>query len=73
MKESFVCDEETDALAEVSLLLTIPLRLGNDFMLQVALNMDEGYDHSYFFIQTFVGKHIEFHAWQLKKALEASV
>lgn len=35
--------------------------------------MAEGYDHSYYFIQTFIGKHIEFHAMQLKQALEASV
>lgn len=30
--------------------------------------MAEGYDHSYYFIQTFIGKHIEFHAEQLRKA-----
>lgn len=64
---------ETAAFVQVSLLLTVPLRLDNAFVLQVALNMAEGYDHSYFFIQTFVGKHVEFHATQLKKALEASV
>lgn len=37
---------------------------------EVVLNMQEGYDHSYFFIQTFVGKHIEFHAKELKLALK---
>ncbi|PXF43377.1 S-formylglutathione hydrolase [Gracilariopsis chorda] len=32
---------------------------------KVDLNMAEGYDHSYFFIQTFVEKHISFHAQAL--------
>lgn len=29
---------------------------------QLTLNMHEGYDHSYFFIATFIEDHIEFHA-----------
>jgi len=28
----------------------------------VTLNMREGYDHSYYFISTFVDDHLEFHA-----------
>ena len=30
------------------------------------LNMQEGYDHSYFFIASFIGEHIAFHASYLK-------
>lgn len=33
--------------------------------LNLTLNMREGYDHSYFFIATFVHSHIEFHAKHL--------
>ena len=32
----------------------------------VVLRMQEGYDHSYFFISTFIGEHIENHARALK-------
>uniref|UniRef100_U5EZ10 S-formylglutathione hydrolase n=1 Tax=Corethrella appendiculata TaxID=1370023 RepID=U5EZ10_9DIPT len=32
----------------------------------VILNMREGYDHSYFFIATFIGEHIDYHARFLK-------
>jgi S-formylglutathione hydrolase len=31
----------------------------------LALNMREGYDHGYFFIQTFIGDHIAWHAERL--------
>ena len=31
------------------------------------LNMREGYDHSYFFISSFIEQHLEFHAQQLLK------
>jgi S-formylglutathione hydrolase len=31
----------------------------------LTLNMREGYDHGYFFIQTFVGSHIAWHAQRL--------
>ena len=29
------------------------------------LRIREGYDHSYFFIATFIGEHIAYHAQQL--------
>ena len=29
---------------------------------QLTLNMHEGYDHSYFFIASFIEEHLEFHA-----------
>jgi S-formylglutathione hydrolase len=29
---------------------------------QATIRMQEGYDHSYFFIATFVGEHVAFHA-----------
>lgn len=32
---------------------------------KVSVNMAEGYDHSYFFVQTFLEKHIRFHALNL--------
>lgn len=34
--------------------------------------MAEGYDHSYYFIQTFIGKHVQFHAERLQKAVKAT-
>ena len=37
-----------------------------DKAMPVVLRMQEGYDHSYFFIQTFVDDHIEHHAKVLK-------
>lgn len=33
---------------------------------QLSLRMQTGYDHSYFFISSFIGEHIEFHAKYLK-------
>lgn len=33
---------------------------------ETAVRLQEGYDHSYFFISTFVGEHIAFHAKALK-------
>jgi len=33
----------------------------------VTLRMQEGYDHSYFFIQTFIDDHLEWHAKRLKR------
>ena len=35
----------------------------SDYPLQ--LNMQEGYDHSYFFISSFIEQHLEFHAQHL--------
>jgi len=32
---------------------------------QLTLNMQDGYDHSYFFISTFIDEHLEFHAGHL--------
>jgi S-formylglutathione hydrolase len=32
----------------------------------VRINMREGYDHSYFFISTFIGEHLRFHADALR-------
>lgn len=37
----------------------------NDHPLQ--LRMQEGYDHSYYFIQTFIKDHVEFHAKHFQK------
>mmetsp|Transcript_17370 Transcript_17370/g.28537 ORF Transcript_17370/g.28537 Transcript_17370/m.28537 type:complete len:457 (+) Transcript_17370:100-1470(+) len=45
---------------------------------KVTLNMRDGYDHSYYFIATFIGDHINFHAKRLRSkyaeilALESS-
>lgn len=33
----------------------------------LSLNMREGYDHSYYFIASFIESHIQFHAAQLKR------
>ncbi len=32
----------------------------------LTLRIQPGYDHSYFFIQTFIDEHLEFHAQYLK-------
>ncbi|WP_068547554.1 S-formylglutathione hydrolase [Thalassotalea crassostreae] len=34
---------------------------------EATLRLQEGYDHSYFFISTFIGEHIAFHAKHLKR------
>ena len=34
-------------------------------LVMLELNMREGYDHGYFFIQTFIASHIEWHARRL--------
>ena len=33
----------------------------------LTLNMREGYDHSYYFISTFMAEHIAWHAGRLKE------
>jgi S-formylglutathione hydrolase len=33
----------------------------------LTLRMQEGYDHSYHFIATFIGEHIKYHAKALKQ------
>ena len=35
--------------------------------IDLTLNMREGYDHSYYFISTFLGDHVRWHAERLKK------
>jgi len=35
--------------------------------IELALHQREGYDHSYYFISSFIGQHIEFHAKHLKQ------
>ncbi|MFM2479537.1 S-formylglutathione hydrolase [Celerinatantimonas sp. MCCC 1A17872] len=37
--------------------------------LPLTLRMQAGYDHSYFFIQTFIGEHLEFHARYLNSKI----
>jgi S-formylglutathione hydrolase len=34
---------------------------------KVTLRYQEGYDHSYFFVSTFIDQHIEFHAMRLRR------
>lgn len=34
---------------------------------KVTLRMQDGYDHSYFFISTFISQHVAFHAAALNK------
>ncbi|GMH66689.1 hypothetical protein TrRE_jg2033, partial [Triparma retinervis] len=40
---------------------------------KVTLRMQEGFDHSYFFINTFISSHVDFHAKRLHKAQRAKV
>ena len=37
----------------------------------LTLRMQEGYDHSYFFISSFVDDHLDFHAKALKARFSA--
>jgi S-formylglutathione hydrolase len=34
----------------------------------VTMRLQEGYDHSYFFMSTFMEEHVDFHAQHLNKA-----
>lgn len=34
---------------------------------KLTLRMHDGYDHGYFFIQSFIDEHLQFHALQLQK------
>lgn len=58
--------------------LLISQGTGDDFLLngqlltdslpehpRIDVRMEEGYDHSYYFIATFIEEHIDFHAKQL--------
>jgi len=44
----------------------ISAALGNDYPL--ILNQHDGYDHSYFFIASFIESHLRFHAQHLRKS-----
>jgi len=44
----------------------ISAALGNDYPL--TLNQHDGYDHSYFFIASFIESHLRFHAQHLRKS-----
>lgn len=59
-----------DPFLESQLMVGNFVKACREMRQEVVVNMQEGYDHSYFFIQTFVGKHIEFHAKELRMALE---
>ena len=39
---------------------------------KLTLRMQEGYDHSYYFISTFIEDHIDFHAAALGQAADTS-
>lgn len=65
--EIFIDQGKSDDFLEKQQLL--PENLVNsckDSQVPVILNMREGYDHSYFYIATFVGEHIAYHAKFLK-------
>ena len=40
-------------------------KVSEDVAYPIRLRMQDGYDHSYFFISSFIGEHIEFHAEHL--------
>ena len=56
-KDNFMAQLNPAALEAVAKDTGYPLQL----------RMQEGYDHSYFFISTFVEDHMEFHAKELNK------
>lgn len=54
--DNFLTEQlKSDALVEVAQQVEYPL----------TLNMEEGYDHSYFFISSFIDQHLAFHAKHL--------
>lgn len=67
-KNKILIDQGTsDEFLEEQLLssniVTAATKAGQD----ISLNMREGYDHSYYFISTFIGQHIDFHLGILEK------
>jgi len=56
-----------DEFLDEQLKPEIFIRAAEDAGYPVKLRMQEGYDHSYFFIATFIKDHIEFHAKNLSR------
>ena len=44
----------------------VQVAAGKPKQLRVESRMHDGYDHSYYFISTFVGEHLRFHAKHLQ-------
>lgn len=45
----------------------------NEKQFTYQLNLHQGYDHSYYFVASFIGEHIAFHAKHLKRNNNAMI
>lgn len=62
-KDTLLVDQGTaDEFLENELLSSHLEKVAKECGQQLTLNYREGYDHSYYFIQSFIRDHIEFHA-----------
>ena len=55
----------SDSFLETQLKPELLEEAGAEARLKVTVRRQEGYDHSYFFISTFIGDHVAFHAARL--------
>ena len=63
----FLVDQGTsDSFLTTGLRPELLARACRDAGIPLTLNMREGYDHSYFFISTFMADHIDWHAARMK-------
>ena len=67
-KNKILIDQGTsDEFLEEQLLSSNIVTAATETGQDISLNMREGYDHSYYFISTFIGQHIDFHLGILEK------
>ena len=62
----FIDQGSEDEFLETQLYPQNLVTAGNERGIPVNLRMQEGYDHSYYFIASFIGEHIAYHADKLK-------
>ena len=66
MKSIHFLQGREDTFLTKELLPENLLTAAKDARMPLVLRMHEGYDHSYFFISTFIEEHIQHHAKYLK-------
>lgn len=67
-KDDILVDQgASDNFLETELLPDLLVRACGRRNVPLTLRMQDGYDHSYYFIATFIGEHIAWHAERLKK------
>ncbi len=55
-----------DQFLDEQLKLSALQKVANDTSFEIDINVHDGYDHSYFFIASFIEEHLKFHAKHLK-------